>query len=124
MIRSSHLTRNYKKKFSTHNIRILNLSLNELKLVAKSRDIKNYENKSEGDLIKILREPKTKTNLSEKKIRDTRKDFSKSRYKFSKSKIKDIRRNLYDIKKQKILLNQKQKRLKKIFINWKKAFLN
>ena len=78
-----------------------------MKLVAKSRDIKNYENKSEDDLIKILREPKTKTNLSEKKIRDTRKDFSKSRYKFSKSKIKDIRRNLYDIKKQKILLNQK-----------------
>ena len=63
---------------------MLKLTLNELKLVAKSRDIKEYENKSKDDLIKILSEPKTKTSLSKKKIRDIRKDFNKSRYKFSK----------------------------------------
>ena len=63
---------------------MLNLSLNELKLVAKSRGIKDFENKSEDDLIKILNEPKTKTSLSKKKIIDIRKDFNKSRYKFSK----------------------------------------
>ena len=33
---------------------MLNLTLNELKLVAKSRGIKDYENKSKDDLIKIL----------------------------------------------------------------------
>ena len=45
-------------------------------------------------LIKILSEPKTKTSLSKKKIRDIRKYFNKSRYKFSKSKIKGIRKNI------------------------------
>ena len=43
---------------------MLNLTLNELKLVAKRRSIKDYENKSEDDLIKILSEPKTKTKRS------------------------------------------------------------
>ena len=63
---------------------MLNLSLDELKLVAKNRGVKDYEKKSEDDLIKILSEPKTKTSLSKKKIRDIRKDFNKSRYRFSK----------------------------------------
>ena len=45
-----------------------NLSLNELKLI----DIKDYENKSEDDLIKILNEPKTKTSLSKKSIKKIR----------------------------------------------------
>ena len=77
---------------------MLKLTLNESKLIVKSRGIKDYESKSEDDLRKILSEPKTKTNLSKKKIRDIRKDFNKSRYKFSKSKIKEIRKNLYNIK--------------------------
>ena len=33
---------------------MIHLSLDELKLIAKNRDIKDYENKSEKDLIKIL----------------------------------------------------------------------
>ena len=80
---------------------MLNLTLNELKLVAKRRGIKDYGNKSEDDLIKILSEPKTKTNLSKKKIRYIKKDFNKSKYRFSKSKIKEIRKNLCKIKKPK-----------------------
>ena len=67
-------------------VRMLNLTLNELKLVAKGKDIKDYENKSENNLIKILSQPKTKASLSKKKMRDIKKDFNKSRYKFSKSK--------------------------------------
>ena len=74
-----------------------------MKLVAKSRGIKDYENKSKDDLIKILSEPKTKTSLSKKKIRDIRKDFNKSKYKFSQPKIKEIRRNFYNIKNPKNL---------------------
>ena len=42
---------------------MLSLSSNELKLVAKSMGIKDYEDKSEDDLIKILSEPKTKTSF-------------------------------------------------------------
>ena len=43
---------------------MLNLTLNKLKLVAKSKGIKDYENKSEDNLVKILSEPKTKTSFS------------------------------------------------------------
>ena len=39
---------------------MINLSLNELKLTAKSRNIKDYKSKSENDLIKIFSEPKPK----------------------------------------------------------------
>ena len=107
-------TSNYKKRFFCFpSIRMLNLTLNELKLVAKSRGVKDYENKSEDDLMKILTEPKTKTSLSKKKIGDIRKDFNKSRYKFSKSKIKDIRRNLYNIKNPKNLSKSKIKETEK-----------
>ena len=58
---------------------MLNLTLNELKLVAKSRGIKDYENKSKDNLIKIPSEPKTKISLSKEKIKGTRKDFNKLR---------------------------------------------
>ena len=90
---------------------MLNLSFNELKLIAKSGGIKGYESKSEDDLIKIPSEPKTKTSLSKKKIRDIREDFNKSRYEFSKSKIKDIRRNLYDMNNKKNLFKSKIKKI-------------
>ena len=61
---------------------MINLSLNELKLVAESRSVKDYKNKSEEDLIKILSEPKPKTSLSEKKIKKIKKDFSELRQVF------------------------------------------
>ena len=56
---------------------MLNLSLDDLKLITKSRGIKDYENLnlnhwlSKDDLIKILSEPKTKISLFQKKIKDT-----------------------------------------------------
>ena len=39
---------------------MIDLSLNELKLVAKYSNIRDYENKSKKDLKKILSEPKPK----------------------------------------------------------------
>ena len=60
---------------------MINLSLNELKLIAKSRNIKDNKNKSENDLIKILSKPKPKINLSKKKIKEIKKYFSEVRYK-------------------------------------------
>ena len=54
---------------------MINISLAELKLVAKNRGIKDYEKKSQDHLIKILSKPKTKTSLSEKKINSIRKRF-------------------------------------------------
>ena len=87
---------------------MINLSLNELKLVAKSRNIKNYKNKAENDLIKILSKLKSKINLSKKKIKDIKKDFNELRYGFSKSKINEFKRSLYNIKTKKIFLHQKK----------------
>ena len=58
------------------------LSLDKLKVIAKKRGIKDYENKSEDDLIKILSEPKTKINFPKKRIKNIRKDFNKSRHVF------------------------------------------
>ena len=40
---------------------MINLSFDELKLIAQSRNISDYENKSKEDLIKALSEPKTET---------------------------------------------------------------
>ena len=70
------------------------LSPNELKFMAKCWGIKDYENKSEDDLIKILSEPKPKINISKKKIKEITKDFSELRYGFSKSKINEFRGSL------------------------------
>ena len=50
----------YNKKLSEVGIIMINLSLNELKLIAKYRGIKDYTNKSEGDLIKYLVNQKQK----------------------------------------------------------------
>ena len=68
------------------------LSQDKLRVIAKKRGIKDYENTSEDNLIKILSKPKTKINFSKKRIEDIRKDFNKSRYIFSRLKIKQIRK--------------------------------
>ena len=48
---------------------MISLLLNKLKLVAESRGIKDYENKSEDELKKILSEPGRKISLSQKRIK-------------------------------------------------------
>ena len=63
-----------KKNFSSHkyeknifvliNIRMIHLSLNELKLIAQYRNRSDYENKSKVDLIKALGELKTKIRIN------------------------------------------------------------
>ena len=80
------------------NIRIINLSLNELKLIAQNRNISDYENKSEKDLIKALSEPKPKIRINKNKLEEIRKDFYKLRHKFSKKEIDKYRKAFYDIK--------------------------
>ena len=61
----------------------------------------DYENKSVGDLIKILSKPKPKINLSKKKIKEIKKIFSELR-------INEVRRTPYNIKNlKKIFLHQK-----------------
>ena len=54
---------------------MINLSLDELKLVAKNRNIEEYQNKSEEDLIKILSKPKPKISITKKKLKEIKKRF-------------------------------------------------
>ena len=50
------------------NIRVINLSLNELKLIAQNKNISDYESKSKKELVKALskRKPKQKPKLKPK----------------------------------------------------------
>ena len=66
---------------------MINPSLDELKLIAESRNIRYYKNKSKKDLIKVLSEPKPKIGISKKKLEGIRKDFNELRHKFSKKEI-------------------------------------
>ena len=81
----------YKKKFFFAQYKH-DKSLDELKLVAKNRNIEGYENKSEDDLTKILSETKPKTSISKKKLKEIEKDFRKLRHKFSKKEIDKLRK--------------------------------
>ena len=61
---------------------MLNLSLNELKLVAKSRSINGYKNMSKEKLLSVLSESesaKSEKNLDNAKIKNIRKYFNELR---------------------------------------------
>ena len=98
---------------------MINLSFDELRLIAQIRNISHYENKSKEDLIKALSEqkpdtkPKPKPELqtpkpetlkirvktNKRKLRKLRKDFDELRHKFSKKEIDRYRKTFYVAKK-------------------------
>ena len=96
---------------------MINLSLDEWKLIAKGRDIKDYKEKFEEDLIKIFSEPKPKLSLSKKKLKEIKKDFSELRHRFSKSKINKFRRSLININIRKNISASEIKETEKILLN-------
>ena len=65
---------------------MMSLSLNELTLVAKSRGKKDYENKSQDELIKVFSEPKPKISLSKMRIKEIRGKFNELRARFQSPK--------------------------------------
>ena len=82
---------------------MINLSLDELKLTVESRNIRDYENNSKKDLIKVLSESKSKITINKKKFEEIRKDFNKLRYKFSKKEIDKYRKAFHDIQSYRYL---------------------
>ena len=66
---------------------MINLSLDELRLIAQNRNIRDYENKSEKDMIKALGEAKPKIRIAKKKLDEIRKNFYELRPKFSKKEV-------------------------------------
>ena len=57
-------------------INMINLLLDELKLVAKNGGTKDYKNKPKDDLTKILTKPKSKISLIQNRI-EIKKDVNK-----------------------------------------------
>ena len=85
---------------------MINLSLNELKLVAKSRSIKDYKSMSKEELLSTLSKSESvesatllgKNSFDDERLKKIRKDLiNELRDRFSKLQIKEIRKNLYDI---------------------------
>ena len=91
---------------------MLNLSLNKLKKITKMRPIKGYNNMPKERLLSVLSELESAKSLDNAKIKNIWEDFNELVFKTKK----EIRKNLYEIE-TKIFLNQKQKRLKKIFLS-------
>ena len=77
---------------------MLNLWLDELRLITQNRNIRDYENKSEKDLIKALSKPKPKIRINKKKLEEIRKDFCELRHKLSNKEVDKYRKAFYDIK--------------------------
>ena len=139
----------YKKKFRSYinfffvlsNMRMMNLSLDELRLIAQIRNISDYQSKSKEDLIKTLSEPEpdtkpkadTKANpepepepkieikFNRRKLKKLRKDFDELRHTFSKTEIDEYRKAFYIAKNYKNLSELEIKKINKSFNKLKKA---
>ena len=108
----------------SNSLKDLGLSLEDLKAIAKVRDIKGYESMSEDELLSAItpskkakkatkRGKKQKTSFSKARIKEIREEFNELRYKFSKLKIKEIRKNLYEIENKKNVSESKMKEIEK-----------
>ena len=96
-----------------------NLSLNELKQIAKIRRIKGYKSMSKEMLLSALDESESAgsgNNFNNARIKKIREDFNKLRDRFLKPKIKEIRRNLYEIENKKNLSKSKIKEIEQNLI--------
>ena len=100
---------------------MINLSLDEVRLIAQIGNISDYENKSKEDLIKALNktkpkpeapkpetskpepEPKPEIRVNKRKLKKLRKDFDELRQKLSKKEIKEYRKAFYNVKNYKNL---------------------
>ena len=100
---------------------MLNLWLDELRLITQNRNIRDYENKSEKDLIKALSEPKPKIRINKKKLEEIRKDFNELRHKFSKKEIDKYRKAFYVIKNYKHLSTSEIEEARKNLIELRKS---
>ena len=102
----------------------LNLSLKELRLIAKSRGIKGYKGISKEKLLGALDDSElaeSGNNFDNARIKKIREDFNKLRDRFLKPKIKEIRRNLYKREKKKNLSKSKIKRIEENLLDSEKS---
>ena len=109
-------------------IRMINLSFDELRLIAERRNISGYENKSKEDLIKALSEPqipkpeipKPKPQIEIRVNQRKSKDFDELRHNFSKNEIDRYRKTFYNVKNHKNLSISEIKKASKSLTKLKK----
>ena len=130
---------NIKKIFFPFNIRMINLSFDELRLIAQIRNVSDYENKSKEDLTEALSktkpkpqtpkpepkpqtpEPKPETKVNKRKLEKLRKDFDELRHKFSEEEIDRYRKAFYNVKNYKNLSMSEIKEASKNLTKLKKV---
>ena len=130
---------------------MINLSFDELRLIAQIRNISNYENKFKENLIKALcekkakpetpeppkpetkpkqtpkpeselkPEPKPEIRVNKMKLKKLRIDFDELRYKFSKKEIDRYRKAFYVAKNKKYLSESEIKKTNKNLTKLKKS---
>ena len=93
----------------------LNLSLNELRLIAKYRNISDYENKSAKDLIKALTMPRPRLGIKKNKLKEIKEDFYNLRQKFSQKDADKYIKLFYDIKNYRHLSEVEIEEIRKNF---------
>ena len=81
----------------------LNLSLNELRLIAEHRNISDYENKSAKDLIRAVRGWRPRLGIKKNKLKEIKDDFRNLRHEFSKKYANKYRKLFYNIKNYRYL---------------------
>ena len=90
---------------------MINLSFDELKLIAQIRNISSYENKSKEDLIKALSEPKPKQTPKPQTKPETKPETkpkqapkqtpkSKPEIRINKRKFKKFRNNFDELRQK------------------------
>ena len=99
----------------------LNLSLNELRLIAEHRNISDYENKSAKDLIKALRGSRPRLGIKKNKLKEIKEDFYNLRHKFSKKDADKYRKRFYDIKNYRHLSELEIEEIRKRFNKLEKS---
>ena len=99
----------------------LNLSLNELRLIAEHRNISDYENKSAKDLIKALRGSRPRLGIKKDKLKEIKADFYNLRHKFSKKDANKYRKLFYDIKNYRYLSEAEIEEIRKKFNKLEKS---
>ena len=102
---------------------MINLSFNEVKLIAQYRNISDYGSKSKEDFIKALREKKPKLGINKKKLKESKKDFYNLRHKFSKEEVDKYRKVFYDIKNYRRLSGQEIEETRKNFNKLEKSLM-
>ena len=95
----------------------LNISLNELKLIAEHKNINDYEDKS----AKALRESRPRPGIKKNKLKEIKEDCYNSRHKFSEKNAEKYRKLFYDIKNYRHLSELEIEEIRKKFNKLEKS---